>query len=210
MKTETPAALFECLMQFNNCNRYQAHARIDENFAGLAHHEARTWHPSVVQIDHARFAAGVRTADVRTIDSLPQASWRELMLPGCGEDVICRVEVAPKKLSQFEAFRERDFATTFLETRIARSGAFESFSVEYLASSMVAVAKQKSGYVVPAAWFEIKGCVASQQALKDLVANGVGGSHSFGVGLLTPNTSRFYPAVMAASERRIELAACTA
>ncbi len=210
MPIESNPKVFECLMQLNDCTRYQAHARIDDSFAGFSRHENRTWQPSVVEVAERRFAAGVRTTDAATMKSLPQATWREMIPPLLGVSVTCRMEVAPKKPRTFTAFRDSVFATSYLLNRLNESGALKNISIEYLSLSMIDIGKKSCIYAAPAAWFEVTGHVINSAHFMRLITHGVGGSKSFGLGRLTPHTSAFSPAVQMASERQVAFRSCTA
>lgn len=184
----------ECLLRLENCNRYTAHSKIDDALRRFARDGERHWHPSVVQVSPDVFRAVIRTRSDEVVKALPMATWRPLQLPGAGESSTSLIEIAPKKVSHFTPFRNAGFATDYVRGRLSASGAFASFTLEYLAPSLIEIHKPACPYRVPAAWFRVTGPIHDAQAFERLVLQGVGGSHSFGVGLFNPTSSAIYTA----------------
>lgn len=210
MRYDSIQTVHECLLQFNNCSRYAAHSRVDDALMQFARHQDRTWHPSIVQVGVNRFAGAVRTTNIVVVQALHQANWRQLPEVVTGQAVSCLVEVTPKKPAQYSAFRGVEFASEFVRERIARSPAFESFESSHMGSSLVQIAKLSRPYSVPSAWFSITGKVASPLAFQQLILEGIGGNHSFGLGLLTPESSPFYATAKHALAMANSEAACAA
>ncbi len=192
MKYESIQTVHECLLQFNNCNRYAAHGRIDDALMQFARHQNRTWHPSIVEVGVNRFVGAVRTTSIAVVEALHQATWCNLKSVTPGQSVTCLVEVTPKKPVQYSAFRNSEFACEFVRERVERAAAFESFDSAYMGSSLVQIAKLSRPYSVPSAWFSITGSVCSPLAFQQLILEGIGGNHSFGLGLFTPDFSPFF------------------
>lgn len=208
MNSDLPQPIYECLVQFNDCSRYAAHGRIDDALLQFSRHESRSWHPSIVAVGVNRFSGAIRTCDKSVVNALHQATWRELQVAKPQEDVKCLVEITPKKPYQFNAFRSPEFAGEYLRERLAKCGAFEYFEFTYLASSLIEVRKPSCPYSAPSAWFEVTGRVKSSLALQDLILQGIGGSHSFGVGLFTPESSSFFATARLSSQLAMAGEAC--
>lgn len=184
--------IYEAMVGFRGCTRYVAHSKIDDAFRPLPRGELRAWHPSVIRTSENGFVGAIRTQSQEVMTAMPGATWRELILPQEGMDVDCYVQITPKKTAQFGAFRSRAFAIKFVESRLQERQALSQCICEYLASDIVDISKAGNSYHSPAAWFRIRGKVQSASALSDLVLLGIGGAHTFGVGLLNPAGSQIH------------------
>lgn len=187
----------ECLVRFAGCNRYMAHSKIDDALRRFPRDGQRSWHHSLVQSGPDAFTGVIRTTDPAVAAELTQAKWRDLALPAIGERCSAIIEVAPKKIKHFTAFRQVDVALGFVTKRLVASGAFDNLDVAHLANSDFEVHKKGNGYSGPTAWFDVQGTVRDRQALASLVTQGIGGSLAFGLGQLTVKASVLYPLAVA-------------
>lgn len=183
----------ECLVRFAGCSRYMAHSKIDDALRQFPRDGQRAWYHSLVQSGPDAFSGVIRTTHKEVEAAIAQAKWKDLVLPAIGEACNGIIEVAPKKIRQYTAFRQKDFALRFTTTRLAESGAFDDLQVTHLIHSHFEVQKKGNGYSGPTAWFEVQGTVKDTAALTRLVTQGIGGSHAFGLGLLHVSTSALYP-----------------
>lgn len=184
--------IMECLVRFAGCNRYMAHSKIDDALRQFPRNGQRHWYHSLVQSGPDAFSGVIRTSSKEVTAAITQAKWKELDLPAPGQACHGVIEIAPKKIGQYSAFRRKDFALEFATKRLAESGAFTDLQVQHLSNSAFVVQKPGNSYSGPTAWFEVRGTVKDVQALAHLVTQGVGGSHAFGIGLLNLSTSALY------------------
>ena len=184
--------LRECLVGFRHCNRYHCHSKIDDALQPFERGVLRRWHASVIQAGTDVFSGVIRTKSDDIVETLNTAKWKPIDLPAAGESCSAYIEIAPKKVKFFSSFRDREDATAYARRRITAADAFESFQLTFVAASELEVLKPGSAYRSPTAWFKVEGVVKSVDRLEHLVLNGVGGSNSFGVGLLNPKGSALY------------------
>lgn len=184
--------LRECLVGFRHCDRYAAHGKIDDALRQFPRENLRTWHSSVIQAGPDVFSGSIRTKSDAIVEAMPQAKWREVHLPKEGEVCDAIVEVAPKRPKQYGAFRTPQNARDYVREKLEESGAFESFEHTLISQSMVEVRKPGCQYTSPSAWFRVTGTLKSRDAYEKLVLHGIGGGHSFGIGLLNPEGSALY------------------
>lgn len=182
----------ECLVGFRKCDRYVAHSKIDDALRNFPRGELRNWHSSVIQSAPDAFSGVIRTKSKEVMDALPEAKWRTLAIPNRGELSVSYVEVAPKKTNHFTRYRDPVFATEYVRARLQEAGAFEEFTHEYLWATQIEIRKSACPYRAPSAWFRVTGRVKDTAAFERLVLQGIGGSHSFGVGLLNPSESAIH------------------
>lgn len=191
--------MYEAIVGFRDCCRYLAHSKIDDAFKQFPRNGCRSWYSSLIYAGGNRFSGAIRTCSVEVKDSLTAAKWRPLVLSGEGERIEAYVEVAPKKPSAFDRFRNPEFALEYVNTRLQASGAFSSFDAELISQTMIVIRKPGCGYSAPSAWVRVQGTVASRDAFEQLVFQGIGGSHAFGVGLLNPKGTALFEMAQAAA-----------
>jgi hypothetical protein len=196
--------IMECLVRFAGCNRYMAHSKIDDALRQFPRDGQRNWHHSLVQSGPDTFSGVIRTTSPEVANALAQAKWKEIAMPSPGQACTAVIEVAPKKIAQYSAFRRPEFALEFARKRLIESGAFDDLQVEHLSHSFFAVEKPGNSYSGPTAWFEVRGKAKDQQAMSRLMTQGIGGSHAFGIGLLNLSTSALYPIAQAVAMARRE------
>lgn len=184
--------MYETLVGFRDCCRYLAHSKIDDALRQFPRDGARCWHSSLVDVGGGRFSGAIRTRNQAVRDALPAAKWRPVILAGEGESIEAYVEVAPIKPKAFEKFRDSEFALEYVNTRIQESGAFSKFGTEMVSRSSIVIRKPRIGYSAPSVWIKVTGTVASADAYEKLVTHGIGGSKSFGVGLLNPKGTALF------------------
>lgn len=194
----------ECLVRFAGCNRYMAHSKIDDALRQFPRDGQRNWYHSLIQSGPDTFSGVIRTRSPEVAAAIAQAKWKDLVLPAPGEKCSAIIEVAPKKIAQYTAFRKTDFALGFTTKRLIESGAFEALDVQHLSYSDFVVQKPGNSYSGPTAWFEVHDTVKDQQALAMLITQGIGGSHAFGIGLLTLTTSALYPLAQSVAKALVE------
>jgi hypothetical protein len=203
VSTQDGSKVYEALMGFRGCNRYQAHAKIDDVLRSLPRETLRCWHPSVVEVASDVFVGSIRTNSAEVQHLMNGAKWTVLVMPAVGDETTSYIEVAPKTVAAFGDFHTPKLATQYVESRIATREVFDKFSVEYVARTHFEIAKFGSAYHGPSAWFKVTGKVKSVEAFENLVIRGIGGSKSFGMGLLTPESSKLF----GTSKQAAELAA---
>jgi hypothetical protein len=184
--------IFEAMVGFRGCNRYVAHSKIDDALRHLPREGLRNWHPSVVQTGDDSFVGAVRTKSKEVMAAMPKAVWRQLELPKVGESSTCFVELVPKKSKQFADFRNPELALAYLKSRLDLREVFNHYSCEFVARAFIDIAKQGNAYHCPSVWFSVSGNIRSGEAFEDLVLRGIGGAHSFGVGLFNPKESAIH------------------
>ncbi len=194
--------LRECLVGFRNCDRYSAHAKIDDALRQFPRDGQRDWHSSVIEAGPDTYSGVIRTKNDAVVRAVDAGKWRDVVLPGEGDECESFIEVCPKKPAHFTSFRSPEFACEYVRQRIGDSQAFASFELELISQGTILIRKKSCPYSAPSAWFRVRGKVKSRTALEKLVLQGVGGSHAFGVGLLTPEGSALFPMAKAVAQAR--------